>query len=80
MSFGEHVRRTLRVATTSAVALGLLLAVVGLATSGIQVNVEFEQPDSGWLLLAVPAIGLAVSALLLPLSFLFDRLLFRGRP
>jgi hypothetical protein len=70
---------TARAATTSSIALGLILAAIGLATTGIQINVEFERPDSGWLLLAVPVTGLAVSALLSPLSFLLDKMLFRRR-
>ncbi len=77
MSFGEYLRRTARAATTSSIALGLLLAAVGLASSGVQINVEFDQADSAWLLLVVPVTGLVVTALISPLAFLCDKLLFR---
>ena len=79
MSFGEHVRRTLRATTTTSLALALLLTAIGLLATGIQINVEFEQQDSPWLLLVVPATGLAIATLLFPLSYLIDRLLFRRR-
>lgn len=79
MNFGEHVRRTLRATTTTSVVLGLLLTLIGLASSGIQISVEFERFDSAWLLLVVPVTGLVIAILLLPLSFLFDRLLFQRR-
>jgi len=79
MSFGEHVRGTLRAAATTSLALGLLLTVIGLLTSGIQINVEFDQSDAPWLLLVVPATGLIIATLMFPLSYLIDRLLFRRR-
>jgi len=79
MSFGEHLRRTLRATTTTSVVLGLLLTLLGLASSGIQISVEFDRLDSPWLLLVVPLTGLVVAVVLLPLSFLLDRILFRRR-
>ena len=79
MSFREHLRRTARAAITSALALGVLLAAIGLATDGIQFHAETDRFDSGWLVLMLPVAGLVLSALLSPLSFLLDRLLFRHR-
>jgi hypothetical protein len=80
MSFREHLRRTARAAITSALALGVLLAAIGLATDGIQFHAEFGRSDSAWLALILPVAGLVLSVLLSPLSFLLDRLLYRRRP
>jgi hypothetical protein len=77
MSFGEHLRRTLRATTTTSVVLGVLLTLLGLVSSGIQISVDFDRFDSPWLLLVVPVTGLAIAILLLPLSYLLDRMLFR---
>ena len=79
MSFREHLRRTARAAITSALALGLLLAAIGLSTDGIQFHAELGRSDSAWLVLILPVSGLVLSALLSPISFLLDRLLFRRR-
>jgi len=80
MSFGEHLRRTSRAAITSSLALGILLAAIGLATNGIELHAELERADSAWLVPILPVTGLLLSALLSPLSFLLDRLIFRRRP
>jgi hypothetical protein len=77
MSFREHLRRTARAAVTSALALGILLTAIGLASDGIELHAETGRFDSAWLVLILPVVGLVLSALLSPLSFLLDRLLFR---
>jgi Ser/Thr protein kinase RdoA (MazF antagonist) len=79
MSFREHLRRTARAAVTSALALGVLLAAIGLASDGIQFHAESGRTDSAWLVLILPVAWLLLSALLSPLSFLLDRLMFRRR-
>ena len=79
MSFGQHLRGTARAAITSSLALGILLAAIGLATDSIEFHAEFERAESAWLVPLLPVTGLLLSVLLSPLSFLFDRLLFRRR-
>ena len=81
MTLREHIRNLLRASLTLSVSLAALIAVIVVAASGMEfrVDLEVERRDAIWILLVLPLCSLAVTGLLSPLSFLFDRLLFRTR-
>ncbi|MGD8425817.1 MAG: hypothetical protein PVH13_11310 [Gammaproteobacteria bacterium] len=82
MTFPDHVRQILRITSTLSLAAGSMIAVIVVAASGIDIGFELEadRADAIWILLGLPLICLIAAMLLSPLSYIFDRMLFRRRP
>ncbi len=81
ISFPDHVRRLLRVTATLSLATATMIAVIVVAASGVEIGfeLELERADAAWILAGLPLICLIAAILLSPLSYIFDRLLFRRR-
>lgn len=82
MTFPHHVRQILRMTTTLSLPAGSMIAAIVVAASGADIGFELEldRADAVWILLGLPLICLIAAILLSPLSYIFDRMLFRRRP
>ena len=82
MTFPDHVKQILRMTSTLSLAAGSMITVMVVAASGMEIRfeLELERADAVWILLGLPLVCLLAAILLSPLSYLFDRMLFRRRP
>ncbi len=81
ISLPDHVRRLLRTTATLSLAAATMIAVIVVAASGVEIGfeLELERADALWILIGLPLICLIAAMLLSPLSYVFDRTLFRRR-
>ena len=73
MKFGQFVAQQMLFTLSSSAAVGLVLAILVLATGGaegsITLDIDISSIDSIWFLLGVPAVTCFLFLLFSPLSF-----------
>ena len=84
MTFGKYIALLTKMALSSSLAIGLVLAIALLFSGGVQGDLNFELEfaplDAIWLLLAPPVLLTLVFLFFTPLSFFIHSVLLRVWP